>query len=123
MSSTRKNPWRPSTRAAACAALGTALLLPVFAIAQSADNPPKTRRTHTLKAQPHNSKVLGGIEHGADAAGHGIDRAGDATRRGVDNTAERASRPLRRVGEAFGRKLGGHGQSSPPPVGPQGNLP
>jgi hypothetical protein len=114
---------RPSTRAAACAALGAALLLPVFAIAQSADNPPKAQRAHTMKAPPPNGKVLGGIEHGTNAAGRSIDHADAATRRGIDNTSERASRPLRHVGEAFGRKLGAHGPSNPPAVGPQGNLP
>ncbi|VTU12805.1 hypothetical protein SRS16CHR_00044 [Variovorax sp. SRS16] len=114
---------RVRSRAAVCISLGAALMLPVLAVAQSADNPPKAQRAHTLKAPPRHGKVLGGIEHGADAAGRGIDRAGDATRRGVDNTAERASRPLRRVGEAFGRKLGARGPSGPPPVGPQGNLP
>ena len=76
-------------------------------------------------AAPHDNKVVGGIQRGADATGRGIERAGAATERGVNNVSERASRPVRRVGEAFGRKLssrsGGH--AAPPPVGPQGSAP
>ena len=73
--------------------------------------PPRSRSRRiplghgTLPAPPHDNKVLGGIERGADATGRGIDRAGNATERGVNNVSERASRPVRRVGESFGRKL------------------
>jgi hypothetical protein len=109
--------------AAASAAL---LLLPAAAVhAQSADNPPKAQRAHTLKAPPRNSKVVSGVQRGTNAAGRGIDRADAATRRGVNNVSARASRPVRNVGEAFGRKLapGSSGRAAPPPVGPQGNAP
>lgn len=70
------------------------------------------------------SKVLGGIERGANATGRGIERGADATRRGVNNTAEKASAPVRRWGESLGRKLphGSHHAGSPA-VGPQGNAP
>lgn len=98
------------------------LALPAAASAQSADNPPKAQRANTLKTPPRDSKVLGGIERGAEATGRGIDRAGSATERGVNNASERASQPVRRAGEAFGRKLGG-GHAAPPPVGPQGSAP
>lgn len=123
MPSTRSRSAPSRQHALACVALGAALALPAFASAQSADDPPKAQRAHTLKAPPHGSKVLGGVERGTDAAGRGIERADNATRRGVDHTAERASRPVRRVGEALGRRLGARGPSSPPAVGPQGNQP
>ncbi|MDQ0015242.1 hypothetical protein J2W23_003641 [Variovorax boronicumulans] len=102
------------------------LLLPTAAVhAQSADNPPKAERAHTLKPPPRNSKVVSGVQRGTNAAGRGIDRAEDATRRGVNNVSARASRPVRNVGEAFGRKLapGSSGRAAPPPVGPQGSAP
>lgn len=101
-------------------------LLPTAAVhAQSADNPPKAQRAHTLKAPPRDSKVVSGVQRGTNAAGRGIDRADSATRRGVNNVSARASRPVRNVGEAFGRKLapGSSGRAAPPPVGPQGNAP
>jgi hypothetical protein len=93
-------------RAAACLALAATGLLPAPAAFAS------------------DSKVLNGIERGANATGRGIERGADATRRGVNNTAERASAPVRRWGESLGRKLpyGSH-QASPPAVGPQGNAP
>ena len=106
--------------AAAC------LLLPTAAVhAQSADNPPKAQRAHTLKAPPQGGKVVSSVQRGTNAAGRGIDRADSATRRGVNNVSARASRPVRNVGEAFGRKLapGSSGRAAPPPVGPQGNAP
>jgi hypothetical protein len=102
------------------------LLLPTAAVhAQSADNPPKAQRAHTLKAPPRDSTVVSGVQRGTNAAGRGIDRADSATRRGVNNVSARASRPVRNVGEAFGRKLapGSSGRAAPPPVGPQGNSP
>lgn len=107
--------------------LAAAVLLPPVAVvhAQSADNPPKAQRAHTLKAPPRNSKVVSGVQRGTNAAGRGIDRADAATRRGVNNVSEKASRPVRNVGEAFGRKLapGSSGRAAPPPVGPQGSAP
>lgn len=102
------------------------LLLPAAAVhAQSADNPPRAERAHTLKPPPRDSKVVSGVQRGTNAAGRGIDRAEGATRRGVNNVSARASRPVRNVGEAFGRKLapGSSGRAAPPPVGPQGNAP
>ncbi|MDL9999255.1 hypothetical protein QTI24_11620 [Variovorax sp. J22P240] len=80
---------------------------------------------HAATHNTHDSKVLGGIERGADATGRGIERAGSATRRGVDTTAERASAPVRRWGESLGRKLSPHAGARPsaPAVGPQGNAP
>ncbi|MGO4393534.1 hypothetical protein AB4Z46_19455 [Variovorax sp. M-6] len=106
---------------AACAVLGAAALLPLAA--QGAESPPA--KPHAAKAPAHDSKVLGGIERGADATGRGIARGADATRRGVDHTAERASAPVRRWGEALGRKITPHAGSKPaaPAVGPQGNSP
>jgi len=107
--------------------LAAAFLLPPTAAvhAQSADNPPKAERAHTLKSPPRDSKVVSSVQRGTNAAGRGIDRAEDATRRGVNNVSARASRPVRNVGEAFGRKLapGSSGRAAPPPVGPQGNAP
>ncbi|SEB24106.1 hypothetical protein [Variovorax sp. YR216] len=78
----------------------------------------------TPPAFASDSKVLGGIERGANATGRGIERGADATRRGVNNTAEKASAPVRRWGESLGRKLphGSHHAASPA-VGPQGNAP
>ena len=78
----------------------------------------------TPTAFASDSKVLGGIERGANATGRGIERGADATRRGVNNTAEKASAPVRRWGESLGRKLphGPHHAASPA-VGPQGNAP
>ncbi|MDM0075356.1 hypothetical protein QTH90_13230 [Variovorax sp. J2P1-59] len=80
---------------------------------------------HAATGNTHDSKVLGGIERGADATGRGIERAGNATRRGVDTTAERASAPVRRWGESLGRKLSPHSGARPsaPAIGPQGNTP
>jgi len=80
---------------------------------------------HAVASNTHDSKVLGGIERGADATGRGIERAGNATRRGLDHTAERASTPVRRWGESLGRKLSSHSGARPsaPAVGPQGNAP
>ena len=99
--------------ASLAAAMAAALLLPAAAQAQSADNPPKAQRAHTLKQPSRSGKVVGS------------DRADAATRRGVNNVSEKASRPVRNVGEAFGRKLspGSSGRAAPPPVGPQGNAP
>lgn len=96
------------------------------AFAQSSDNPPQPKHSHSkAKAAPHDGKVLGSIERGTDAAGHGIERGASATRRGVDNTAERASAPVRRWGEALGRKIApyGAGYAGAPSTGPQGNAP
>lgn len=117
---------RPQLRLAAAASLAALMLLPAASVqAQSADNPPRAQRAHTLKPPPRDSKVIGGVQRGTNAAGRGIDRADDATRRGVDKVSQRASRPVRNVGEAFGRKLapGSSGRAAPPPVGPQGNAP
>ncbi|MBS78032.1 hypothetical protein [Variovorax sp.] len=117
---------RPRLRLAAAASLAALMLLPAASVqAQSADNPPRAQRAHTLKSPPRDSKVIGGVQRGTNAAGRGIDRADDATRRGVDKVSQRASRPVRNVGEAFGRKLapGSSGRAAPPPVGPQGNAP
>ena len=114
---------RTHTLALAAAAF---LLLPTAVVhAQSADNPPRAQRAHTLKAPPRDSKVVSSVQRGTNAAGRGIDRADNATRRGVNNVSARASRPVRNVGEAFGRKLapGSSGRAAPPPVGPQGNAP
>lgn len=109
---------------AALLALAAALAMPSGASAQSADNPPKAQRAHTLKSPPRNNKVLSGVERGADATGRGIDRAGQATERGVNNVSERASRPVRNLGERIGRKLGSTGgHAGAPTVGPQGNSP
>ena len=102
------------------------LLLPTAAVhAQSADNPPRAQRAHTLKAPPRDSRVVSGVQRGTNAAGRGIDRADRATRRGVGYVSEKASRPVRNVGESFGRRLapGSSGRAAPPPVGPQGNAP
>jgi hypothetical protein len=113
---------RPHFQFAAAASLAALMLLPAAAVqAQSADNPPRAQRAHTLKPPPRDSKVIGGVQRGTNAAGRGIDRADDATRRGVDNVSQRASRPVRNVGEAFGRKLapGSSGRTAPPPVGPR----
>jgi hypothetical protein len=119
----KKMPVHAHALAVAAAA---ALLLSVPAVhAQSADNPPKAERAHTLNPPPRDSKVVNSVQRGTNAAGRGIDRAEDATRRGVNNVSEKASRPVRRVGESFGRKLapGSSGRAAPPPVGPQGNAP
>lgn len=109
--------------AAAFAVAAAAFVLPGAAAAQSTDNPPQVQPAQTLKAPPRDSKVIGGMERGTNAAGRGIGRAENATRRGVNNASERASQPVRRVGEAFGRKLGGSGHAEPPPVGPQSGAP
>ena len=94
------------------------------ASAQNANDPPTTQRAHTLKSPPRDSKVLGGVQRGTDAAGRGIDHADAATRRGVNNTSDRASRAVRNLGGSPGRKLpGGTGRSAPPKVGPQGSAP
>jgi hypothetical protein len=106
--------------------MAAALWLPAGAAqAQSADNPPKAQRAHTLKSPSRSGKVVGSVQRGTNAAGRGIDHADAATRRGVNNVSEKASRPVRRVGEAFGRKLspGSSGRAAPPSVGPQGNAP
>ena len=109
---------------ASAAVLAACLALPMTASAQNANDPPTTRRAHTLKSPPRDNKVIGGIQRGTDAAGRGIDRADSATRRGVNNASERASRPIRNFGESLGRKLpGGSGRSAPPNVGPQGSAP
>ena len=116
----------PNTVSASLAvAMAAALWLPVAAQAQSADNPPKAQRAHTLKQPARGGKVVGSVQRGTNAAGRGIDRADAATRRGVNNVFEKASRPVRNVGEAFGRKLspGSSGRAAPPPVGPQGSAP
>jgi hypothetical protein len=116
----------PNTVSASFAlAMAAALWLPVAAQAQSADNPPKAQRAHTLKQPSRGGKVVGSVQRGTNAAGRGIDRADAATRRGVNNVSEKASRPVRNVGEAFGRKLapGSSGRAAPPVVGPQGNAP
>lgn len=108
MTSRNKNRISVLARAAACFTLAAAGLLPApAALANTSD-----------------SKVLSGIERGANATGRGIERGADATRRGVNNTAEKASAPVRRWGESLGRKLphGSH-HASPPAVGPQGNAP
>jgi hypothetical protein len=112
-------------RASLAMAAAFALWLPVGAQAQSADNPPKAQRAHTLKAPARNGTVVGSVERGTDAAGRGVNRADAATRRGVNNVSEKASRPVRNVGEAFGRKLspGSSGRARPPAVGPQGSAP
>ena len=97
---------RPRIAAAALALLGAIAVLP-------------------LCAQGAESKVLGGIERGSEAAGRGIERGAHATRRGVDHTAERASAPVRRWGEALGRKItpvGSH-RAAAPAVGPQASAP
>lgn len=108
---------RPRLRLAAAASLAALMLLPAASV--------QAQRAHTLKSPPRDSKVIGGVQRGTNAAGRGIDRADDATRRGVDKVSQRASRPVRNVGEAFGRKLapGSSGRAAPPPVGPQGNAP
>ncbi|OUM01545.1 hypothetical protein [Variovorax sp. JS1663] len=114
----------PSLTFASAAVLAACLALPSAASAQNANEPPTTQRAHTLKSPPRDSKVLGGIQRGTDAAGRSIDHADSATRRGVNNTSERASRPIRNFGESLGRKLpGGSGRSSQPNVGPQGSAP
>jgi cytochrome c556 len=114
----------PSPSFASAAVLAACLVLPAAASAQNANDPPTAQRAHTLKSPPRDSKVLGGIQRGTDAAGRSIDHADAATRRGVNNTSERASRPIRHFGESLGRKLpGGTGRSAPPKVGPQGNAP
>jgi hypothetical protein len=104
MSPTSKT--RPRIAGAALALLGAIAVLP-------------------LCAQGAESKVLGGIERGSDAAGRGIERGAHATRQGVDHTAERASAPVRRWGEALGRKITPAGSRKPaaPAVGPQGTAP
>ncbi|MET3392901.1 hypothetical protein ABIC33_003568 [Variovorax sp. 1140] len=106
-------------------AMSAMLCLPGLAQAQSADNPPKAHRAHTLKSPSRGGKVVGSVQRGTNAAGRSIDRADSATRRGVNNVSEKASRPVRRVGEAFGRKLspGSSGRAAPPSVGPQGSAP
>ena len=115
---------KPFSSCAGVAALAAWLALPMAASAQNANDPPTAQRAHTLKSPPRDSKVLGGIQRGTDAAGRGIDRADSATRRGVGNTSERASRPVRNFGESLGRKLpGGQGRGGPPSVGPQGSAP
>lgn len=113
---------RTTRLGAACAVLGAAAFLLPWA-AHGAQSPPAKQQP--AGAPAHDSKVLGGIERGADATGRGIARGADATRRGVDHTAERASAPVRRWGEALGRKITPHGGSRPaaPAVGPQGNSP
>jgi hypothetical protein len=115
------NTWR----APLAVAMAAVLCLPAAAQAQSADNPPKAQRAHTLKAPARHGPVVGRVERGTEAAGRGVDRADAATRRGVNNVSEKASRPVRNVGEAFGRKLapGSSGRARPPAVGPQGNAP
>ncbi|RZL89732.1 MAG: hypothetical protein EOP82_18400 [Variovorax sp.] len=102
---------------AAALMLAAVLALPAAASAQDGHS--------TGKAPPRDSKVLGGIQRGADATGRGIDRAGQATQHGVNTASERASRPLRNAGESLGRKLslGSSGRSAPPAVGPQGSAP
>lgn len=114
-----------SLRASLAVVIAAALWLPAGAQAQSADNPPKAQRAHTLKSPSRSGKVVGSVQRGTDAAGRGVDRADSATRRGVNNVSEKASRPVRNVGEAFGRKLsqGSSGRARPPAVGPQGNAP
>ncbi len=114
-----------TVRASFALAMCTALCLPMGAQAQSADNPPKAQRAHTLKSPSRGGNVVGSVQRGTNAAGRGVNRADAATRRGVNNVSEKASRPVRRVGEAFGRKLspGSSGRSSPPAVGPQGHAP
>lgn len=116
--SRKKLPWL-------AAALAVTVIVPATVSAQSADNPPRAQRAHTLKTPPRNSKVLSGMERGTNAAGRGIDRAGSATERGVNNVSERASRPVRNLGERIGRKLspGSSGHPSAPAVGPQGSAP
>jgi hypothetical protein len=116
---------KTTVHAFSVAAAAVLLLSVPTAHAQSADNPPKAERAHTLKPPPRDSKVVNSVQRGTNAAGRGIDRAEDATRRGVNNVSEKASRPVRRVGESFGRKLapGSSGRAAPPPVGPQGNAP
>lgn len=106
-------------------AMAAVLWLPLGAQAQSADNPPKAQRAHTLKSPSRSGTVVGSVERGTNAAGRSVNRADAATRRGVNNVSEKASRPVRNVGEAFGRKLsrGGSGRAAPPAVGPQGNAP
>jgi|GEM_PF-379926 len=119
----RQAPWFAGVLACGAAA---AMLLAAPVQAQTANDPPQTRPAQTIpKPQPRDSKVLGGMQRGTDAAGRGMDRAGDATQRGVNKASEAASRPVRNVGEAFGRKLapGSSGRATPPPVGPQGNAP
>ncbi|SCK06253.1 hypothetical protein VAR608DRAFT_0041 [Variovorax sp. HW608] len=108
MTSRNENRVPVLARAAACLALAaTGLLQAPAAFANTSD-----------------SKVLGGIERGANATGRGIERGADATRRGVNNTAERASAPVRRWGESLGRKLPhGSNHAAPPTVGPQGSAP
>jgi hypothetical protein len=68
------------------------------------------------------SKVLHGVERGADATGRGIDRGAKATQRGVDHASESASRPIRNFGNTIGRKLN-LGAPTKPAVGPQGSTP
>lgn len=106
-------------------ALASLLWLPAVSQAQSADNPPKAQRAHTLKSPSRKGTVVGGMQRGTNAAGRGVARADSATRRGVGYVSEKASRPVRNVGEAFGRKLspGSSGRAAPPPVGPSSNAP
>lgn len=106
-------------------AMAAALWLPAGAQAQSAENPPKAQRAHTLKSPSRKGTVVGSVERGTDAAGRSVNRADAATRRGVNNVSEKASRPVRNVGEAIGRRLspGSSGRTAPPATGPQGNAP
>lgn len=106
--------------------LAAALAVPSAASARNADTPGRThQRAPASKAPPHNSKVLGGIQRGADATGHGIARASQATEHGVNSVSERASQPVRSLGEKIGRKLapGSRGHAAPPAVGPQSSAP
>jgi len=114
-----------SLHASLAVAMSAMLCMPGLAQAQSADNPPKAQRAHTLKSPSRSGKVVGSVQRGTNAAGRGVDRADAATRRGVNNVSEKASRPVRRVGEAFGRKLspGSSGRAAPPSVGPQSSAP
>ncbi|SEK17216.1 MULTISPECIES: hypothetical protein [unclassified Variovorax] len=116
---------RTSLAAAMAVAIAAALWLPVGAQAQSADNPPKAQRAHTLKSPSRRGTVVGSVERGTDPAGRGVNRADAATRRGVNHVSEKASRPVRNVGEAIGRRLspGSSGRTAPPATGPQGNAP
>jgi hypothetical protein len=118
------NPRNP-TRSGPALLVVAMLALPLGAFAQSNDDPPQGRRSHTLKSPPRDNKVLHGVQRGADATGRGIDRAGNATERGIGHVSERASRPVRDLGERIGRKLGpgSSGHPGAPPVGPQGNAP
>ncbi|WP_077000049.1 hypothetical protein [Variovorax sp. KK3] len=113
-------------RCATAAVFAACLALPLAASAQNANHPPTAhQRADTLKSPPRDSKVIGGMQRGTDAAGRGIDRADDAARRGISSGSERASRPIRNFGESLGRKLpgGGQGHGAAPAVGPQSTSP